>query len=199
MVDRRILRFLPLVIVALFAASCSSSGYDDRGTPRGRPDYGSTSGEGRPEGGRAAMAGLDMMPPQDWWHDDTIARPVNLSTDQLQALDRIGHDEGETIARMERDSIVAVRDLRDRLDADHPATDDIVSAGQRLRSMRDELFDRQVRMVADERQVLTTAQWRTLQDQLQAARRGRRGNDNGSPRRGGRGYPGRGTGRGFPG
>jgi hypothetical protein len=91
--------------------------------------------------------------------------------------------------------MVAMRDVRSVLDANQPSTADIVTAGQRLRTLRDTLFDRQIQMLAAERAILTQSQWQTLQQQLQA-RRSQRRQDNGYPRRGGRGMGGRGR---FPG
>ena len=101
------------------------------------------------------------------------------------ALDKIGKDQADEIARLDRDSMVAVRDLRQLLESNQPASADIVAAGERLRGLRDAQFDRQVQMLAAERQVLTLQQWDTLQTQLQSRPRGT--DNSGYPRRGGRG------------
>ena len=88
-----------------------------------------------------------------------------------------------------------MRDLRNVLDSDKPASDDILAAGKRLRSLRDEVSDREFRLLAAERQILTRDQWQKLQDQLREERMPRdRMND--YPRRGGGGgFGGRGRGR----
>ena len=134
---------------------------------------------------RVSTSGLDMLPPADWWHQPSIANGVNLTPDQYAALDKIAADQRDEVARMERDSTVGVRDLRQVLDSNQPSTDDIMAAAQRGRALRDNLFGRQVQMLAAERQVLSQQQWQTLQQQLQSERSQRR--ENGNPRRGGRG------------
>ena len=118
-----------------------------------------------------------------------MANAVNLKTDQVAALDKIYSDEGDDIARLINDSQVAVRQLRDSLALEQPKSEDISSAGQRLRSLRDDIFDRQLRMLGEERLVLSTQQWTALQSELQNARSERQ-----QDRRGG--YPGGGRGRG---
>ena len=162
---------------------------DDRPQPRGR---GPMAGDVY----RASTTDLDLLPPADWWHQPSIAGAVNLTPDQYAALDKIAADQRDEVARMERDSTVGLRDLRQVLDSSQPSSADIMAAAQRLRALRDNLFDRQVRMLAAERQVLSLQQWETLQQQLQSVR-SERGDRSGYPRRGGRGMGGRGRWPGF--
>jgi len=165
-----------ILAAAIVIGSCATNDYDDPAPP--------------PERSRAAArvaGGLEIMPPQNWWRDDTIAGPVNLRSEQFSALDKIGADQGEPIVQLERDSAAAVRDVRAALDADPAVSDDIVAAGDRLRTLRDTLFDRQVRMLAAERQVLTREQWQRLEDQLQSRTQRNRGNQYPRGGRGGRG------------
>src|SRR2546430_15082601 len=68
------------------------------------------------------------------------------------------------------DSTAAERDLRLVLAAEHPTANDIVNAGQHVRSLRDQLLDHEVRMLADERALLTREQWTALQDALREDR-----------------------------
>ena len=140
----------------------------------------------------AGAAGLDMLPPADWWHQPMLADAVRLTADQITALDKIPADDS---SRLERDMMVAMRDVRSVLDSKQPTNDDIVTAGQRVRALRDSLFDKQIALLSAERTILTQDQWQTLQQQLQD-RRAQRRQDNGYPRRGGRGMGGRGR---FPG
>jgi Spy/CpxP family protein refolding chaperone len=177
-------RLALVVIVAMVA--CSSSDYDDRPMNRrgDRPMM-------RREGGGGGL--LDMMPPDDWWHDGRIAAAVNLSADQVTRLDQIARDHGDDVSRLTRDSEVAMRDLRSTLDADAPASNDIVTAAQRVRTLRNGIYDRQVQLLAAERTVLTKRQWNALQDAMhEQPRNDRRGGY--GPRMGGRG---RGRGWGF--
>ncbi len=179
---------LTILLVAALLFGCSSSDNDQPNyPPRGRAPMGDG---GNYTGARpAAGGGLDMLPPAGWWRQPTIVDALRLTGDQMTALDKISNDQSDEIARLERDSTVAVRDLRNVLDSNQPASTDITGAGQRIRALRDSLFDRQVQMLAAERQVLTQQQWQALQQQLQERRSQR---NEGYPRRGGRGVGGRG-------
>jgi hypothetical protein len=190
----RIAHALFLTLVTIVFMSCTSD--TDRG-PRSYP--GAAEGGGRPGGLARAGAGdgLDTMPPADWWHDPKISVAVALSADQLASLDRISHEQAEEIAKLERDSMVAARELRETFDGSQPAAADIIAAGQRMRGIRDALFDRRVQMFAAERTLLTQQQWQTLQQQVAANNRPDRGDRGGRSGRGGMGGRG-GRGR-FPG
>jgi|GEM_PF-577095 len=191
------LLLLPLTFIA-----CQSTN-DDEPTPyprRGRGGYGGGRGgdDGAMTRGRAAAGALEFVLPADWWRDPQIANAVNLSTDQVAALEKISKDAGDDADKIERDSTVATRDLRTLLESDKPVEADIVTAGNRIREMRDSVFDRQLKMLAAQRVVLTQQQWKTLQDQLLTQRTERGRDRNGYPGRGG--FPGRGGRRpGFPG
>ncbi len=178
---------LTIALLALVLAACAATDNDQPVySPRSRPPMdGSDGGFGGP---RPMAGGLDMLPPADWWHQPMIADAVRLSTDQMAALDKIYRDQGDDIARLDRDMMVATRDIRTVLESNQPSTADIVAAGARLRSLRDTLFDKQVQMLAAERTILTQDQWQTLQQQLQQRRSQR--DQNYGPRRGGRGMGG---------
>jgi hypothetical protein len=198
----RIAHALFLTLVTIVFMSCTSD-TDDR--DRGPRSYPGAAEGGRPGGfaragaGAGASDGLDSMPPSEWWHDPKISVAVALSADQLSSLDRISHEQAEEIAKLERDSMVAARELRETFDASQPAAADIIAAGQRMRGIRDALFDRRVQMFAAERTLLTQQQWQTLQQQIAASNRPDRG-DRGNGARGGRGGRGGMGGRGrFPG
>ena len=82
--------------------------------------------------------------------------------------------------------MVAARDLRQMVESNQPSAADITGAGQRLRGIRDALFDRRVQLLASERTLLTQQQWTALQDAITASRT----RDTDRPNRGG--YGGRG-------
>jgi hypothetical protein len=188
---------LLLSLLALTFVTCTSDTDDTDRRPRSYPGGGNGV---RPGGAARAGAGdgLDMIPPGDWWRDPQISVAVTLTPDQLASLDRIGHDQSEEIAKLERDSMVAARDLRTVADASQPSADDITGAGKRLRGIRDALLDHRVQLFAAERTLLTQTQWQALQQALEASRNRSDRNDRGGYRgRGGRGGMG-GRGR-FPG
>jgi hypothetical protein len=138
-----------------------------------------------------------MMPPADWWRDPQMSTAVALTPDQVASLDKISHDQSEEIAKLERDSMVAARELRETIDASQPSVADITSAAQRLRGIRDASFDHRVQLFAAERTLLSQTQWQALQNAITAARN--RSDDRGNyGGRRGRGGMGGGRGR-FPG
>ena len=175
-----------LIAVVTLTAACSSSDYDEpqpQRAPRAIPAR------------AASAAGIDVLPPDDWWREPAITGSLNLTSDQLGALDRIAADQRDEIAKLERDSMTGMRDLRLVLEANQPSTAEITAAGSRVRALHDALFDRQVIMLAAERNVLTQQQWQQLQQALQSERSQRRndpyGGQRGRGRMGGRGrWPG---------
>ena len=185
---------IAVLLLLLFAIGCATD--DDFNEPRrGR---GGDRGDGGDYQPRPAMAAGELLPPAWWWRDPQISVAVALTSDQLLSLDRISQEQSEEIAKLERDSMVAARDLRQVVDASQPSTADITGAGQRLRGIRDALFDRRLQLFAAERTLLTQKQWDALQEALRASRnRPDRGNRGGYGGRGGRGGMG-GRGR-FPG
>jgi Spy/CpxP family protein refolding chaperone len=170
------------IALLLLLAACASSNND-----RPRPERGARMRDMGP------ML-LDIIPNDTWWHEPALAAPLNLSSDQFAALDRIANDQRDDIARMQRDLPIATRDLRAALDANPATAGDIMAAAQRVRDIRASLFDREAQMLTAERLVLTKDQWSKLLDELQQQRDDRnRGNDNNGGRRGG--YPRGGRGR----
>ncbi|HXA18846.1 MAG TPA: hypothetical protein VN380_17760 [Thermoanaerobaculia bacterium] len=190
----RIAQAVLLSLATLTLVTCTSDSDDTDRRPRSYP--------GGTDGGRTSIAaragagdGLDMIPPGDWWRDPQISVAVTLTPDQLASLDKIGHEQSEEIAKLERDSMVAARDLRTVVDSSQPASEDITGAGQRLRGVRDALFDHRIQMFAAERTLLTQSQWNALQQALASRNRPERDNS-GYGRRGRGGMGGRGR---FPG
>jgi Spy/CpxP family protein refolding chaperone len=179
------MKHLSILALTIFCVACATDNDQPVYSPRSGPP---------PSDARPVAAALDMLPPADWWHQPQIADAVRLTADQIASLDKIANDQDD-ITRLDRDMMVAMRDVRSVLDSKQPSNDDIMTAAQRLRTLRDTLFDRQIQLLAAERAILSQDQWQTLQQQLQNRREQRR-QDNGYPRRGGRGMGGRGR---FPG
>ena len=145
---------------------------------------------------RAAVA-FGVLPPANWWHDPQITSAVRLSNEQILALDDLQRGRGEDIAHLRRDLPLAERDLQTVLSAEQVSTDDILAAGRRMETLRDNVFDQEIRMLAAERALLSAKEWTALQDALRDEQSERR--ENGSSRRGRDGGPGRGGRGGFPG
>ncbi|MEO8215894.1 MAG: hypothetical protein ABI718_02315 [Acidobacteriota bacterium] len=138
---------------------------------------------------RMAGGGLDFLPPSEWWRKDEISRTVGLSTDQMASLDAL-HSQSDDIDRIQRDLVTALRDVRTTLEGEHPTSDDILTAGRRYQTLRDDLLTRQLQLLVAERSILTQQQWATLEAQMRSTarpqeRRGRQGDYGGGGRRGG--------------
>lgn len=162
----------PLVLLAasaLLAASCSSSDP----APPDRDRDGTAPPMMRPAGEEMRSRPEGLFPPANWWHSDDYTRTVTLDGDEVKRLDALQNDQGAEIARLERDLMLAVRDVKSALDAPQPADADITAAGDRLRQLRDSLLGRQLTMLAAERAILTADQWRALEDAMQASMRRR--------------------------
>lgn len=180
------------VALLFLAAACSSSDYDQ--PPQRGPMRGGGGGGGY--GFRPQQAGgpLDMLPPAQWWHDPQIEAAVSLSNDQFTQMDKIAKEHEDEIARLDRDTMTATRDLRTLLETEKPSSPEIVTAAMRVRAIRDSEFEHQAQLLAAERAILTQKQWQSLQSALQSQRQERRDDGYGGPRgrRGGRGgrWPG---------
>ena len=176
-----------VVLALLLIAACASNDYNE--PPQRGPRGGGRDGGGYGYRPPQASGPLDMLPPAQWWHDPQISAAVSLSNDQFTQLDKIGKEHEDEIARLERDSATAARDLRTTLDAEKPSSADIVTAAMRVRAIRDSAFEHQAQLLAAERALLTKSQWQSLQSAVEAQRRPRDDGGYGYPRgrRGGRG------------
>ena len=127
---KRIVAVLALLLPVVFIA-CQTSDYDEpSSTPYPRGGRGGFSGgeEGGREQPRFARGGgavLDMLPPNDWWREPQLATAVNVTADEVAALTKLEADQNE-IDKIERDSTVAVDDLRKLLATDQPSVSPIV-------------------------------------------------------------------------
>ena len=110
------------------------------------------------------------IPPANWWRNPQVSVAVKLSDAQFTALDAIDREHAAEVARLRMDAAAAERDVRLLLGAEHPTAGDIMTAGQRVRTLRDQILDHEVRMLADERALLTREQWTALQDALRDER-----------------------------
>ena len=182
-----------LLIPLLLALACATNDPYDNPEPEPR---GGMRGGGM--GGGMRMRGNfggddDLLPEANWWHSPHLAEAVNVSGDQMQQLDKLQTEQGDEIERLSRDVMVASRDIRNAVNQHDAVANDITAAGDRVASLRDQLFRRRIAMLAGERAILTYDQWTKLQ-QTFAEERMDRGRDRGGygPGMGGRGRGGRG-------
>jgi len=163
-----------VLLTALVLTSCATSDddepqYPQRGGGRRMPPGSGYGGQMR-EGGPDASGLLGLLPPNNWWHDPQISSAVKLSDSQFSALDAIGKDHASEIDRLQMDTTAAERDLRLLLTAEKPTANDIITAGERVKSDRDLMLDHQLKMLAEERALLSKEQWTALQDAMRDER-----------------------------
>jgi Spy/CpxP family protein refolding chaperone len=166
---------VPLVLVL----ACATNDYNDpQPDPRGGPRRGE---------GRMRMSGGgddDLLPPSGWWHSPHIAETVNITAEQMQQLDKIEDEQRGEVEKLTRDLVVVSRDIRMAVNQKQATANDIVAAGERAATLRDDLFRRRIALLAAERAVLTYEQWTSLQSAIEE-RIERRRDDRGSRMGGG--------------
>jgi hypothetical protein len=129
-----------------------------------------------------------LLPPPQWWREKELADAVKLSGEQRKQLDALS-GQGEEIARLERDLQLASRGIRAALESPEATVKSVIAAGDKLSALRTVLFSREIRFLADQRAILTQAQWMKLQKQVEELRPPRgegRGPGRGGPAPGGR-------------
>lgn len=136
-----------------------------------------------------AIAGVELMLPSTWWREPRLVEPLQLSSDQFSRLDAL-EPKQEEVERLQRDVLVAGRELRDALDGATPTAAEIVASGEHFRELHQTLLERQIELLAAEREILKSEQWTQLQSQIAAATRPQQMN-----RPGNRGRSGFGGGR----
>ncbi|HYM62448.1 MAG TPA: hypothetical protein VEZ11_16310 [Thermoanaerobaculia bacterium] len=169
-----------LVSTCLWAGCASAPPPQDRGRGGSRPE--------RNDAPRRVMAGgmVELLPPDYWWRDEQVTPSVAPSVEQIEALDKVAHDLGAEIDQIRSDMRLVVRDLRSVIESEKPQSTDILAAGQRVRELRNSLFDRELKMLDAERQILSRQQWMALQDALERRRAPRQQQDSTPGDRGGR-------------
>lgn len=171
-------RFLILILAGLTAACASSNGPDRRSQQNRRPDN-------RPSYGRyrASTGDLTMLPPGDWWRDTRLSGALRLTPSQIAELDQLQDAKGAEITKLDGDKQTALDSLREAVSSNQATTNSILEAGRRVQTVRDDIFNTQLRLLAAERLVLSQLQWQILQEQLPDSRPQR-------PDRIDEGYPG---------
>lgn len=178
------------LLLSLFLTACSTVGDD---TPVLGPTQGPMRDRARAGEIRRGAGGLlEMLPPAQWWRDVHLVEGVDLTEEQIARLEEIyaGNDEA---MRLVRDRRGAMEEIEETLEKERPAPEEITAAARRLREIDDALFERQLRILIDVRQVLSQRQWERLEDNLEEDRRpmrmrqgSGRGGFGGGGRRGGR-------------
>ncbi|HUP60350.1 MAG TPA: periplasmic heavy metal sensor [Thermoanaerobaculia bacterium] len=135
-----------------------------------------------PRGG--GRRGPELLPPPGWWHDPYLSESVNLTDEQTDKLDDLQDAARAESRQLERDVRKADDELRAALNDRNASVERIVAAGNRVATLRDQMLRKQIVALANQRAILTHAQWTALQKQLDE-RRGPPMHDRGGFRPGG--------------
>ena len=99
------------------------------------------------------------LPPGKWWHQERVIELLGLSDEQQTRLDTIFRDSANELIDLKAELEKRNLALRRELDAPELRRESVKSAAQALSQARARLFDREMMMLVDMRQVLSSDQW----------------------------------------
>ena len=118
----------------------------------------------------SASATAADLPPGKWWRRPDVAQRLSLSADQQTRLDRaFSNAAAELIDRKAEVDKLAVA-LRAELDQQRLDRTRLQDIAERLTVARGRLFERELMMLVDMREILTDAQWTRLRSELDRRR-----------------------------
>ena len=138
----------------------------------------------------AGIAQAQHLPPGKWWRRAEVVRQIELTADQQARLDDVFRDASDSLI----DARAAVEKLQIKLrgEIDRPVLRraDIQRIAAELNAARGRLFERELMMLVDMRDVLSESQWNRLRQHLDRMQEGPQG-----PMKGRRPAPNRPQGR----
>ena len=121
----------------------------------------------------AVSAAAADLPPGKWWERPEVADRLGLSADQKSQLEAAFRSAAnELIDRKAEVDKLALR-LRDELDREKINRGELQKVAADLSNARGRLFQRELMMLADMREVLSEEQWTMLRSQLDRRRQQR--------------------------
>lgn len=115
----------------------------------------------------AAISAFAQLPPGKWWRRPDIIQNLNLTPEQQDRLEVIFRTAAPDLIDLKAEvdkANIALRGELDRPQLDRAA---IHKIAVRLNEARGKLFDRELGMLVDMRQVLTDPQWDRMRNQLE--------------------------------
>lgn len=126
----------------------------------------------------AQNAGLNM-PRGKWWRVPRVVERLNILPAQQTRLDKVFDDAAPELIDMRADMQKKALALRDLLDATKLDAKAISQAADALSESRGKIFNREMAMMVDMRNVLDDTQWTMLRHALE--QRGRQGSGERGP------------------
>lgn len=113
-----------------------------------------------------AAAAFAQLPPGKWWRRPEIVRTLNLTDDQQDRLESIFRTSATDLIDLKAEvdkSSIALRGELDRPQLDRVAIHRIAA---HLSEARGKLFDRELTMLVEMRQVLNDQQWNRMRNEI---------------------------------
>src|SRR5687767_10143025 len=116
----------------------------------------------------ATQAAAQNLPPGKWWRQERVIERLGLTEEQQVRLDTIFRDSANDLIDLKADMEKKSLSLRRELDAAELRRENVKNAAQALSQARARLFDREMMMLVDMRQVLSSDQWSRFRRVLEA-------------------------------
>ena len=113
------------------------------------------------------------MPPGRWWKNPGVAERLGLDAAQQARLDGIFQAAANELIDRRGDVQKMTLALRTELEKPELDRQSLQQVAARLSAARGRLFERELMMLADIREVLTAAQWKQIREQTDRRRKAR--------------------------
>ena len=118
----------------------------------------------------ATVASAQRMPPGKWWQRPEIVRALALTTEQQDKLDDIFRAAANGLIDAKGDVEKLQISLRAELDRPTIRRQEVIRIAAQLNDARGKLFERELSMLLDMRDVLNDQQWQRMRDKLDEPR-----------------------------
>jgi Spy/CpxP family protein refolding chaperone len=119
-----------------------------------------------------AVSAFAQLPPGKWWRRPEIVQTLNLTSEQQDRLESIFRSSANDLIDLRADVEKAAIALRGELDRPQLDRAAIRRVAARLSDARGKLFDRELIMLVEMREVLNDQQWGRLRSELERLQRG---------------------------
>ena len=103
-----------------------------------------------------------VLPAGRWWRKPELAAKLQLTNEQQTKLDTISLNSAKQLVDLKADVEKRTIDLRGELDAERLDRGRIQRAAAALSEARGRMFERELMLMVDMREVLSTEQWNQL-------------------------------------
>ena len=162
-----------VAVAQVTAAPCPGAG-PQAGARMGGPMWGQGMGPGAPGGGpggpgmafgRGRGASMGRGPMGKWWTNSALMQKLGLNDAQAQKIEKIFQDHRTQLIDLRANVEKAEAVLEPLVEAEHPNEAQVTAQIDKIAQARANLEKSNALMLLAIRQVLTTDQWKQLQNQ----------------------------------